>query len=250
MPTEMSLLNGRLLDSVLPPDGAASNLASPTFSDKPLTLARLHKFQFKAQIKQCSNIREQVPNRDYAKHDPSVRHADNWKWCESFTVARLPKFEHCHSSDLHDALPIPSIPDPSISRKPVNTIRARMQNRPHSLSRTSSKRTTVRTTTCNKTQVAPTRAISITQQHHHQANLPAPLMAEVARGLAFFVLCLLYAVALVVLARFLRAPLLGRLVSLVLQVSEFTLKSIRKKNFHRYFKGLYISDDYAWITGP
>ena len=236
MPSEMSLLNGRLLDSVLSPDResintSVSNLASQTSSDKPFTLARLHKFQFKAQIKQSSNMREQVPNRDDANHEPSWQHADNWKWCESFTVARLPKFEHCYLLlPLHDAFLVPSssskptsisLQYPSISRNPVNTIRARMQKRPHSLSRTSPKRTTANTTTCNTTRVGPT-STTCTTPPHQQATLPVPFVAEVASGLSFFALCLLYAVALLVLARFLRVPLLGRFVAHVLQVEALT----------------------------
>ena len=237
MPTEMSLLNGRLLDSMLPPDRAASNLISPppsptsSHSRTPLTLTTLHKFQFKAQIKQSSNTREQVQNLNIGN---DAKNAENWKWCESFTIARLPRFEHCRSTDPHNSIVIPTAPYPSISRNPVNTAitRARLQNRPHSLSRTNQKRSSAHNThaaTCssNTTRVTPTSTIP-TALPHFQATLPAPIVSEVVSGLAYFALSLLYTIALLVLARFLRVPLLGRLLTLVLQLLLFTLKLSQK----------------------
>lgn len=59
------------------------------------------------------------------------------------------------------------------------------------------------------------------------ATLPVPLPFEVALGLAYFSLCLLYTLALLLVAQILKVPLIGKLASLSIIVIETFWKSSR-----------------------
>lgn len=213
MPSETPLLRSNLLDHLHKPEDDRASLSNDnhktitnqdSFVEFSATQACPAQTQYKQSITKKTTVKCSEGGCD-AQEDP-------WKWNEVGKDTNYSQFERRHTTSSLESLILASL---SLKTLPGTLATQRRAARPLA-------------SLTNKP-----RTFQAHKPISKRGNLPAPFALDVGRGLAFFILCLLYSASLLFFASFLRVPLLGRVFALATHVLNTSVQLNNQKTIRR-----------------